>query len=242
MYNMAKISLVLCVLISAFILLSQTSLAATIYGNTYDMELNKIGNVIVEINSRPEQLYVAKNGSYEFFVPQGDYVLKASYYDEMYTEENISVASEGNYALDLILMPNITETPPLENELITETFEEKRNYLLEGGIILLIIAAIAVIIRVGWVISMKKQKKRLTKRKIEKIAEESPEEIPGETDLNDKIMGVIRKSGGRTTQKEIRKELPYSEAKISLVIAELEHQGVVQKIKKGRGNIIILKK
>ena len=33
-----------------------------------------------------------------------------------------------------------------------------------------------------------------------------------------------------------------SEAKISLMIAELEHKGLVEKIKKGRGNIVVLKK
>ena len=53
---------------------------------------------------------------------------------------------------------------------------------------------------------------------------------------------MIRKEGGRATQKDIRKQIPLSEAKISLMLAELEHKGVVEKIKKGRGNIIILKK
>ncbi|MCK5026255.1 MAG: winged helix-turn-helix transcriptional regulator, partial [Nanoarchaeota archaeon] len=55
------------------------------------------------------------------------------------------------------------------------------------------------------------------------------------------IVEVIRKNGGRTTQKEIRKQIPLSEAKISLMIAELEDKGIVKKIKKGRGNIIILR-
>ena len=60
-------------------------------------------------------------------------------------------------------------------------------------------------------------------------------------DLND-VIDIIKKEGGRTTQKDIRKQIPLSEAKISLMIAELEHKGVIEKIKKGRGNIIILKK
>jgi uncharacterized membrane protein len=45
----------------------------------------------------------------------------------------------------------------------------------------------------------------------------------------------------RITQKEIRKEVPLSEAKISLIISEMEHRGIIEKIKKGRGNIIVLK-
>ena len=51
-------------------------------------------------------------------------------------------------------------------------------------------------------------------------------------------MHFLDGQGGRTTQKEICKELPYSEAKISLMITELEQKQMVKRIKKGRGNII----
>ena len=62
----------------------------------------------------------------------------------------------------------------------------------------------------------------------------------GDEDL-EKVLKVIRSHGGRTTQKEIRKEIPLSEGKISLIITELEHMKIIKKIKKGRGNIIVLK-
>jgi uncharacterized membrane protein len=52
------------------------------------------------------------------------------------------------------------------------------------------------------------------------------------------VLGIIKREK-RITQKEIRKQLPDSEAKISLVITELESKEVIKKIKKGRGNIII---
>ncbi len=52
---------------------------------------------------------------------------------------------------------------------------------------------------------------------------------------------IIKKEGGRITQKELRKRLGYSEAKVSLIIADLERRGIVEKVKKGRGNIIFLK-
>jgi uncharacterized membrane protein len=56
----------------------------------------------------------------------------------------------------------------------------------------------------------------------------------------DEIVAFVRKEGGRTTQKELRSVLPYSEAKVSLMIAELESIGRLKKIKRGRGNIIVL--
>jgi uncharacterized membrane protein len=52
------------------------------------------------------------------------------------------------------------------------------------------------------------------------------------------VLEIIKKEK-RITQKDIRKQLPDSEAKISLVISEFEAQGIIKKIKKGRGNIII---
>ena len=57
-------------------------------------------------------------------------------------------------------------------------------------------------------------------------------------EYSEKIFSLI-KEHKRMTQKELRKEIPLSEAKISLVVTELEHEGKIKKIRKGRGNIII---
>jgi uncharacterized membrane protein len=57
-----------------------------------------------------------------------------------------------------------------------------------------------------------------------------------------KVIEILKAEGGRATQKEIRKHIPLSEAKVSLIITEMEVKGMVEKIKKGRGNIIILKR
>ena len=76
------------------------------------------------------------------------------------------------------------------------------------------------------------------------ITNKKKNSIEEKTEGNDleQIMKIIKDEGGRTTQKHIRKEIPLSEAKISLMIDELEHKGTIEKIKKGRGNILILKK
>ncbi len=74
------------------------------------------------------------------------------------------------------------------------------------------------------------------KQKEDKIEEQSYHE-----ELVKKVVAFVKDQGGSTTQKDIRKNFTSSEAKISLVLSELEHNGILQKIKKGRGNIIILK-
>ena len=54
------------------------------------------------------------------------------------------------------------------------------------------------------------------------------------------VISIIRGEGGRITQKELRARLRYSEAKVSLMITDLEDRRIVKKVKKGRGNVIIL--
>ena len=36
------------------------------------------------------------------------------------------------------------------------------------------------------------------------------------------------------------KEMPYSEAKVSLMVTELEERGLLRKFKRGRGNVLVL--
>jgi uncharacterized membrane protein len=54
-------------------------------------------------------------------------------------------------------------------------------------------------------------------------------------------MDIIRGQGGRITQKDLRSKLKYSEGKVSLMIADLERRDLLEKFKRGRGNVIILK-
>lgn len=55
------------------------------------------------------------------------------------------------------------------------------------------------------------------------------------------ILDIVISNGGRITQKELRGKLRYSEAKVSLIVSDLENRGIVEKFKKGRGNIIIIR-
>jgi len=52
------------------------------------------------------------------------------------------------------------------------------------------------------------------------------------------VLELIRVSGNRITQLELRKKSRYSESKVSLMLSDLEERGMIEKFKKGRGNII----
>ncbi len=55
------------------------------------------------------------------------------------------------------------------------------------------------------------------------------------------VLEFIEKNGGSATQRELRKALPYSESKVSMVLTNLEGLGKLRKTKRGRGNVIRLK-
>ena len=77
---------------------------------------------------------------------------------------------------------------------------------------------------------------------LKEVKEEVSKTSKIEDFLSKDVIKFIKEEGGRVTQKDIRKKFPYSEAKISLIITELEKDNIVERIKKGRGNVIVLKK
>ena len=219
----------------------QIASAATIYGSVYDFSLDKVSNARVEINTSPKQFLIAKNGSYSFSVPNGAYTIKAQLIQKntvvASVQENITIKQDGSYVLDLILFPDVEEgieNPNLNiNGNVIDTNASK-NYYWILIVLLLIIAAVS-----AYYFKRKQKQKKLPG---EEPKESKKSEEKDEYNDLDQVIKIIRNEGGRATQKDIRKQIPLSEAKISLMIAELEHKGLVEKIKKGRGNIIILKK
>ncbi|MBS3113973.1 hypothetical protein J4448_02645 [Candidatus Woesearchaeota archaeon] len=236
---MIKLKILICIFICA--LIANIANAATIYGTIYDLSLKKVDNARVEISTTPKQFIVAQNGSYSFIVPNGEYKIKAQLIQRNTVlasiEENITIKQDGNYVLDLILFPDIEEgIEDIDIDVNGDIVEtDKSKYKISVGTMILL--ALGFIL-----IGLHYFKKRTTQKKESiKIEEEKTGEKYEDNDL-EHLIKIIKREGGRTTQKYIRKQIPLSEAKISLMIAELEHKGIIEKIKKGRGNIIILKR
>ena len=210
-------------------------LGVTIHGTVYDFGLDKLPDAVVEINSTPRQQMVAKNGTYSFSVPPGEYSLKARHEKaDAEVAEGISALVEGDYVLDLILLPVLggdeellMEEPTVTEELITE--KPAMHWLLW----------VVVFVVLGWLVyKISRKPKQIVEKIVQREVIREVKEVAVVEELQ-KIMEFIEKEGGRTTQKDIRKNFPYSEAKISLMIDDLEAKGLVKKVKKGRGNIII---
>ena len=218
------------ILLGIFVLLICMSsvFGATIHGTIYNYNLNIVKNAVVEVDSIPEQVYVAKDGTYNLILPVGEYIIKADYEDNFkkYSfEQSIIVQDEGDYIFDLILFQDIgDETDIYDEETDIPQIYEEAFSICWWQIIILVVIILSVIFVL---IFLKKKKKK---------------KVNIEGDLTDDVLSFIKKQGGRTTQKDIRKEFPVSEAKVSLIITELEHKKIIKKIKKGRGNIIVMDK
>ena len=225
------------------------SLATTIHGTIYDMSLEEAVDVRVSVDTSPTQIYISKNGFYSFQIPQGDYTITAEQYSNDFiiasTQEPLIVSDEGEYVLDLILLPLFEETEDDETEFIEDSTDEiidKPQYNLIPAIILLILICLTLLylfLKKNKIKPKKKPKAKSQKRSQKPKKQQHPKTVQLPQDLSD-LYNFIRKHK-RTTQKEIRKTIPLSEAKISLMITDLESRKLIKKIKKGRGNIIILK-
>jgi len=239
----------------AILFLAACPSGAVLQGTVYDSEtLQEADGAIVRINTTPAQLKVAKGGSYSFFVPPGEYMLAASS-GELSADEIVRIVDDGNYTLDLLLLPgNLLgeeENESLIDEGLSseilpvgsgakegETAKDGLADAARSAVLLLLLAAAAFFI---W-------KARAGKKRGEEPAEgrkerglRKPKRAALEP-VQKEVLALCASHDGAITQKELRLKLPYSEAKVSLILTELEQMGLVKRFKRGRGNIIKLLK
>ncbi len=233
-------------LLLVFPLVSAAMLKGSIYNSNLDLE----NNVLVEINSTPVQKFLAKEGNYEFNVPLGKYTLTARK-GLLDVREDTTIVSDGIFVVDLFLLPDFSTEDELWGEASEQLVDDQTlstsSLKSEWWRYLLVIIILGLL---GWRYAKMRRKygplNRFRKEmKVEhvKTMEQHKQDIAEEPGYLDEVLEIIKKNDGRVTQKQIRREMLHlSEAKISLIITELEHKGVVEKIKKGRGNVVVLKK
>lgn len=243
MFSKRRFALIILLVIS----LISSAHAAKVYGTIYewsDLEM-PLKNTIVEVNSIPAQYVIATTGTYSFNLSRGSYLIKAKYYRnnilEYAAEDEIRIDMEGDFVHDLLLFPPTeSEYEYLGDINLTEDMELKIESNLKYYIIIPIIVfpALFVLYRI-W----KKKNAPVVPHAIETMEQHPEKTIKNQTkelpeDLRE-IYELILKKSGRITQKEIRKEVKYGEAKVSLMLDDLEERGLIKKFKKGRANIII---
>ncbi|MDP4012416.1 MAG: hypothetical protein Q8R00_02315 [Candidatus Nanoarchaeia archaeon] len=214
-----KILLLSLVIFSLFL---PSVYAAKVFGTVYSPYLEKLNSAVVSVNSEPKQTVVARDGSYSFNLDEGNYTITARYSNKenYFVEENIKITEEGEFNVDLILFPDLSE-----DEMGVDDIGEIPEVINVPSIWTYILLAWLVMV-FGVIYMMRRTKGHF-----------------GDLDDDlDEILRFIKSNNGRVTQLDIRKNFSWSEAKISLIITELEDKGLIKKIKKGRSNVILLEK
>lgn len=287
-----SISTILLAVSLVLLLASPPVQAILIQGNVYDYTLDRAVDVVVSINTTPQQRIITKNGMYQFRAEPGSYTIIAVENSGKHarTVENITLSQEGTFTLDLILTPEISDSVINDSDFPADAlFPAQGKGTLWIMTLLIIGLAIVVLVIIVLLVFLRRERKKMDghqqelkayikefreerrkESRVEKVdqkEEKTKQEVPQHLTYMRAPEEVVRvkpvshdpdvqvyevkessdtalvrqfiKEHSPTTQKEIREQFPYiSEAKISLMISELEHDGHVRKIKKGRGNIV----
>ena len=102
------------------------------------------------------------------------------------------------------------------------------HHVAAYGIVLLLVVAVALFLR-----------NRLIERANEPYSREPPESEDVLTD-RELIHTLVRENGGRMKQAEIVDSVEWSKAKVSRLLADLEEEGEITKLRLGRENLICL--
>jgi len=125
---------ILCFLF--FLLAAGTANAVKLYGTVYDSSFDQVSNVVIYVNSTPAQRFVAKDGTFLFSLPIGDYNIRAELRtpEQIYVaEENISVTEvTGEYVMDLNLPTALIKANETEVEVVRPE-PKKRTSLFHLG-------------------------------------------------------------------------------------------------------------
>ena len=210
-----------------FLLFLSYSFSALIEGEVFLPDFSKPNISVMEINTTPKQTIVIFNGSYSLNLSNGSYNITVYYVENsnlFQSTETLKIKDDKKYILDFILLPYDLDEELLPIEDVDITPQIKNDNGLIGNKyfdVFIILVSLLILIYLA--------KKKFTKE--DKI------ELPPDLIL---ILKVIKANENRILQRELREELKWSEAKLSLALSELEHLGYIRRIKKGRGNIISL--
>ncbi len=237
---MKKLGLLICIMIFLVPLVSAATLKGNIYNSNFELEQN----VLLEINLATQQ-FLSKDGTYAFKLPLGEHTLTAKKGDVVVTE-TITISSEEEIIFDIFLIDDFTDEDDLwddlEDDPLSDDPQTKSNYWSYIVATILFIFAIFRLYKMRKKYGPLKVFRKKVHQEHKKSTTEHKQDLADEPGYLDRVLDIIKKHDGRISQKQLRKEmLDLSEAKVSLIITELEHKGKIEKIKKGRGNVLILK-
>ena len=117
-----KNKLIFLFLTVSVLLSSPFASAAILQGTVYNDRLDVEKDVLVTINTVPEQKYVAKEGTYAFDLSPGSYLVTIKK-GALETTENVNIINEGTFIVDLFLLPDFSTEDELWQDLDEDLLE-----------------------------------------------------------------------------------------------------------------------
>lgn len=255
----------LMVLLLCLTLLHATTIRGEIYNGD---DFQPLTNTLITIETVNGTVLIQElfNERYQLNVTPGTYTLRAYHYVggslEYYTEHPFQAVGEG-MQFDLVLLPYELQvllpepppSPPPSNQTIPPSPEPPPS-VDYGFLYLALLGILLFYLLYRYLNSSKKAPSAPEKTEKEREPEESPASpIPEsqkysepaepresyELDEDSKrVLKILQEQEGRMYQKELRQILNFSETKMSLLLTELETQGLIKRFKKGRDNLLKL--
>lgn len=219
----------------------QPAYAALLYGDIYEGDtFSPLNNTIIRIDGPMSVQFIAHQ-NYSIKLPLGEYVLSASSFTgrkcDYYAQERINL-NQDTMRFDIVLLPcELQQLVPPVDEIPESAMRRQSN---EQALLLIAFVLLALAV---WLffrhLSVKKGKmQRYEERPEEDVAESGH---PLDEDSR-RILDILKSSGGRMLQKELRQIIGASQSNTSLVLTELEHLGYIKRFKRGRENLLKLLK
>lgn len=204
-----------------------------LYGDIYEGDkLTRLDNVLIKISGTNSMQFLT-NKTYSINLSEGNYTIRATHFREgkidYITEDQVSFDGSSK-KFDIVLIPNeLFELTPKQNNTTNQTSEIPREDL---GIKIenLIIAGVGSLILVAIFLFAYGRRK--------KPSDAPKTELPPLKHEEKEVLRIIGENNGKMYQKELREILNYSEAKMSILIGELEKRGEISREKIGRDKLL----
>ena len=228
--------------------------STTMHGEIFDgNDVKPLNNTLITVENQEGSTIYQKvfHRQYSMEISPGKYTMRAYYYSnntlEFYTQHSFEASGE-TMEFDLILIPYELQKltpgftpPPLENKTLIDGAYDEELGVGDYGYLVYVFVGVVLIVIVYSLYRYFESKQVKPKKRKEKVKKEPIKRHELDEDSR-KVLKILKENEGRMIQKEIREILNFSETKMSLIVAELEAMGIIKRIKKGRKNILKLRK
>ncbi|VVB70814.1 Uncharacterised protein [uncultured archaeon] len=207
--------------------------AVVLSGTIYDSDNDQVAkNILMKLEGTNSYQYFSTNGTFSINVTPGNYTVllldivnntlmrqgsESIFIEDDSVNDFLIFPVESGYSQDYVNVSQLFDLPEATVDASSSSTSSSSNYLLLYLVILLLLSGI-----IAYFLFLKRKPILSTNNLV----------LSSEEQL---IYNLIKKEK-IISQKELRKNVSFSEAKVSMVLSSLEEKGLLRRIKKGNAN------